>query len=77
MKRAGRVHGVRGLLTLALLSVGALAGIAVRRQVVENQRDTRAAGLVQRLLDADTPQVPDIVEAMRDYRRWVDPSTEE
>ena len=74
MKRAGRVHGVRGVLTFALLSVGVLAGIAVRRQVVENQRDTRAAGLVQRLLDADTPQVPDIVGAMRDYRRWVDPS---
>ena len=72
MKRAGRVHGVRGSLTLALLSVGALAGIAVRRQV-ENQKDARAASLVERLLDADTPQVPDIVGAMRDYRPWVDP----
>ena len=74
MKRAGRVHGVRGVLTLALLTAGVLAGIAVRRQVIENQRATQAAGLVQRLLDADTPQVPDIVAAMADYRRWVDPS---
>ena len=74
MKRAGRVHGVRGVLTFALLTAGVLAGIAVRRQVIENQRATHAAGLVQRLLDADTPQVPDIVEAMRDYRQWVDPS---
>jgi hypothetical protein len=74
MKRAGRVHGVRGLLTCALLTAGALAGIAVRRQVIENQRATQAAGLVQRLLDADTPQVPEIVGAMRDYRRWIDPS---
>ena len=74
MKRAGRVHGVRGVLTFALLTAGVLAGIAVRRQVIENQRATQAAGLVQRLLDADTPQVPDIVGAMRDYRQWVDPS---
>ena len=40
---------------------------------IESQRATQAAGLVERLLDADTPQVPDIVGAMRDYRRWVDP----
>ena len=74
MKRAGRLHGVRGVLTLALLSVGVLVGIAVRRQVIENQRATQAADLVQRVLDADTPQVPDIVGAMRDYRQWVDSS---
>ena len=66
MRRAGRVHGVRSLMTIALLSVGLLAGIAGRRQFIENQRATHAADLVQRLLDADTPQVPDIVGAMQD-----------
>ena len=74
MRRAGRVHGLRGLLTFALLTAGVLAGIAARRQVIENQSSIHAAGLVQRLLDADTPQVPDIVGAMRDYRQWVDSS---
>jgi formylglycine-generating enzyme required for sulfatase activity len=73
MKRAGRVYGLRSVLTLALLAVGILAGIAVRRQVIENQQATQAAGLVQRLLDADTPQVPEVIGAMREYRRWVDP----
>jgi serine/threonine protein kinase/formylglycine-generating enzyme required for sulfatase activity len=72
MKRAGRVHGVRGVLTVALLTAGVLAAIAGRRQVIENRSATRAAGLVQRVLDADTPQVPDIVDAMREYRQWVD-----
>ena len=72
MRRAGRVHGVRGFLTLALLAGAVLAGTAVRRQVIENQQATQAAGLIQRLLDADTPQVPEIVGAMRDYRRWID-----
>jgi len=74
MKRAGRVQGVRGVLTFTLLTVTVIAGITVRRLVIENRRATQAAGLVERLLDADTPQVPDIVMAMHDYRRWVDPS---
>src|SRR5262249_17904910 len=73
MKRAGRVHGVRGFLTCALLTAGALAGIPVRRQSMENQQATQAVGQVQRLLVAAPPQVPEIVGAMRDYRRWVDP----
>ena len=74
MKRAGRVHGLRGVLTFALLTAGLLAGISVRRQVIETQKATQAASLVERLLDAETEQVPDIVGAMHDYRRWVDPS---
>ncbi|MGO9923644.1 MAG: protein kinase domain-containing protein [Isosphaeraceae bacterium] len=74
MKRAGRVHGFRTALTVALVSAGVLAGFVVRRQFVEIQNATQAAGLVQRLLDADTLQVPDIVGVMRDYRQWIVPS---
>ena len=74
MKRAGRVHGVRGVLTFAGLITVVLATIAGYRQGSEAQKKTVAAGLIERLLDADTPQVPDIVEAMRDYRQWVDSS---
>ena len=68
------MYGVRGVLTFALLTALVITGIVVRRQVIENRRATQAAGLVERLLDADTQQVPDIVAAMRDYRQWVDPS---
>ena len=50
-----------------------LAAIGVGREVTANQTATRAAGLIQRLLDADTQQVPDIVAAMREYRPLVDP----
>ena len=74
MNRAGWVHGVRGVLTFALLSAGLLAGTTVRRQVVENQRASHAESLVQGVLDADTTQVPDIVGRMREYRRWVNSS---
>jgi serine/threonine protein kinase/formylglycine-generating enzyme required for sulfatase activity/tetratricopeptide (TPR) repeat protein len=74
MRQGGRFYGARGLLSLALLTGALLAATAVRRQVIEAQQATHAAGLVQRLLDADTRQVHDIVAAMRDYRRWVDPA---
>jgi serine/threonine protein kinase len=74
MKQAKRVHGSRIGLTLILLGAGVLSGIAVRRQVALSQQVTHAAGLVQRLLDADTLQVPEVVGAMREYRQWVDPA---
>ncbi len=74
MKRTGQVRGIRGLLTFALLTALVTTGTAVRRRDIETQRATQANGLVERLLDADTPQVPDIVEAMREYRQWVNPS---
>jgi serine/threonine protein kinase/formylglycine-generating enzyme required for sulfatase activity/tetratricopeptide (TPR) repeat protein len=74
MRRAGRVYGVRTVLTFVLLAAGVIVGIVVHRRVIENQQATHAAGLVQRLLDAHTPQVPEIVSAMRNYRRWIDPS---
>jgi formylglycine-generating enzyme required for sulfatase activity/tetratricopeptide (TPR) repeat protein len=74
MRRAGRLYGIRSVLILALLAGAVLAGTAVRRQVIENQQTAHGAGLVQRLLDADTSQVPEIVGAMRDYRRWIDPA---
>ena len=74
MNRAGRVHGFRGFLTLALLAATVLAGIVVRRQSIETQQATHAADLVERLLVSDTPQVPGIVAAMRDFRKRVDTS---
>ncbi len=73
MKRAGRVHGLRSFVTVALLGAGVVAGLNVRRQVIESQRATKAAGLVESLLDADIAQVPDIVGKMPEFRQWVDP----
>ncbi len=69
--RAGRVHVTRGVLTAAFLIAAAVAAFGVRRQVNENKRDVLAAGLVHRILDADTQQVPEIVTAMRDDRQRI------
>jgi eukaryotic-like serine/threonine-protein kinase len=37
------------------------------------QNLTRAEGFVDSLLNADTLQVPDIIDELREYRRWADP----
>ena len=74
MKRAAQVHGIRSLLSL-LLAVCVVAGVlAVRRRVEDDRKATHAEGLVELVLKANTGQVPGIVDAMRDYRRWVDPA---
>ncbi len=77
MKRAGRVHGLRGLGTAALVAVLITLGLYVREGVAESNRATEAAGLVKQVLKADTAQVPGIVDSMKDYRRWVDPALKE
>ncbi len=74
MNRAGRWHGLRALGSLLFLSAAVAGGLVLQHRVNEDRRAATAAGLVQRLLDADTRQVPDIVAAMRDYRRWIDPA---
>jgi hypothetical protein len=73
MARAGRYHAVRGIVVAVLLAVATFTGLAVRETVVEQRKATEAAGLVQRLLDAETAQVPGVVADLSAYRRWTDP----
>jgi len=73
MARAGKYHALRGMTLGLLLAVAAATGLAIREQVVEQRKATHAAGLVQRLLDADTAQVPGVIGEMAEYRQWTDP----
>jgi hypothetical protein len=73
MRHAGRLHGFRALVLLVIVGGLVAAGMGVRRQVIQEQHKTRAAGLVQQLVNAETPSVPAIITAMEDYRPWVDP----
>ena len=73
MRKAGRVHAVRGLVALLLLVGAAFTGLMIQHQISVDKQATTAVGLVQRLLDADTAQVPEIVGSISDYRRWIDP----
>ena len=74
MKRAGRVHGLRGLGVVAGLVTLVLLGLDIRRRVVEANRETVATGLVDQVVGANIAQVPNIVRSMGGYRRWVDPA---
>ena len=66
MRRAGRVHGLRGL-GLALMFALVLWG------GMEGYGRLRASDLVESLRSCVTSDVPAIVEELSHYRRWADP----
>jgi formylglycine-generating enzyme required for sulfatase activity len=66
--------GSAGIAATLLLAAGATAaGLAIREQVIKRQNEIIARGLVLRLLDANTADVPDIVKDIGPYRGWADP----
>jgi len=66
MKRAGRVHGLRTLGLVMLISLITWGGI-------EGYGTLRALALVESLQKVGTPDVPAIVTQLSGYRRWADP----
>src|SRR5262249_16511669 len=66
MAKAGRYHAVRGLVAAVLLVLFSWGGY-------EAFGTLKANALRDRLLDANTLDVPIIVKDMRGYRRWLDP----
>ncbi len=73
MAKAGAYHAVRGFAVGVLSAVAVVTGLAVERQVVEQRKAAQAIGLVKRVLDAETAQVPGIVAEMAGYRKGTDP----
>ncbi|MFI5457893.1 MAG: protein kinase, partial [Isosphaerales bacterium] len=63
MKRAGRVHVLRGLGLAFLIALAAWGGI-------EGYGTLRAAALVESLRTANTTRVPALIDQLRSYRRW-------
>jgi eukaryotic-like serine/threonine-protein kinase len=66
MVQAGRYHTVRGLVLLVVL---ALVGWGA----FQGHGTLKAHALLDRLLDANTNEVPTIVDDMGSYRRWLNP----
>ncbi len=66
MRRASRYHVVRGLTLAALLALLAWSGY-------EGFGRLEARALRDRLLNANTADVPAVVADMSPYRRWLDP----
>jgi SpoVK/Ycf46/Vps4 family AAA+-type ATPase len=73
MRRAGRYHGTRAAVLGVVLAALTVLGLGIRDRVVESNRQTEAAGLVRRLLDAEVSGVPQAVRAIEGQRRWTDP----
>jgi formylglycine-generating enzyme required for sulfatase activity/tRNA A-37 threonylcarbamoyl transferase component Bud32 len=72
MRKAGRLHAVRGVALAVLLAVGLVTGLALADRVAEQDRQTRADGLVDALLSSDLPQVPGLIDQLEPYRPWAD-----
>jgi formylglycine-generating enzyme required for sulfatase activity len=74
MRRAGRYHLLRGAFLAVAVAALTVAALTIRDRVAEQQNEAHAAGLVRGLLDADTAQVPALIDELgRGYRRWADP----
>ncbi len=73
MAKGGRFHGGRLGIAAAFLIALTCGGFAIFRQVEESRKADHAAALVERLLVADTAEVPAIVQELDGYRRWSDP----
>lgn len=64
MRKAGGYHAVRGLVVAVALAVIGWGGY-------ETHGTLKASALRDRLLDANTNDVPTIVQDMASYRRWI------
>ncbi len=73
MQRSSRHLVVRTAVLAVFLAIFTIVGFEAWRQVVEQRRTVQATGLVNRLLDADTTQVPAIIAEMAEHRDGVDP----
>ena len=66
MKRAGRVHGVRGLTLATVLILLGWGGYEVNGRL-------KAQMLRDKLLGSPLADVPGIIGELKPYRRWIDP----
>ena len=84
MSKAGRYHGSRASLAMILLLVAGLTGMGIRRVALNEQARireesrklqmaTRAEGLVDALVQADTANVSNIIQELADCRPWANP----
>ena len=72
MRKATRYHVMRGVVVALLVFAGAFWGFQLY-----TRQTTYLAGLADRLVDAETEQVPTIIRELEGHRRWVDPKLAE
>jgi serine/threonine protein kinase/formylglycine-generating enzyme required for sulfatase activity len=72
MRQATRHHALRGAVLAATVAIGVVLGLAVRHRLVEQYRQAKADDLVQSLLHAELPRVPEVIDQIGPYRDWAD-----
>ncbi len=77
MRKAARLHRLRGLGMAFLVGTLIAGGSYVRNQIAESKRMTEAKSLVTEVLTVKTHRVPRIVGLMTDYRHWVNSALKE
>jgi formylglycine-generating enzyme required for sulfatase activity len=77
MSKAARHYGVRLGALGVLLVLMAAAGVRFRNQLIQENQETHARGLVKRVLDADIARVPEGIKEMAGFREWTDPLLQE
>ena len=73
MAVAGRHHLKRGMVSGLLLSVASISVMAVIRKIDDQQNLTKAEGLVQSVMHANTSQVPAILDKLAPFKKWAVP----
>lgn len=73
MARAGRVHGVRSVIVLAVACMVVAVSVGFTRQERERRNQAESKQLVDGLLTADTALVGGTIEKLKDFRSWADP----
>jgi formylglycine-generating enzyme required for sulfatase activity len=73
MRSAFRYHALRGTALALLLSLLLGGGLATWSQLRDQRHADHAAVLVRQLLQADTAQVPDLLQEVAEYRTRADP----
>jgi hypothetical protein len=73
MRKTRQYHAVRSAAVCILLALATFTGLTIRERVEEQRKASHAAGLVKSLRNADTAEVPAIVDEMAGYRKWAEP----
>ena len=73
MRQAGRFHGVRAVMGLAVVVLLMTAGVSIQQRIADKNERTRTEGLVTGLQNADIGQVANITTALLKLKDLAEP----
>ena len=73
MSRADHLHRLRVMVAGMVCAIVLVVGLTIQERVITHSQQVYAQGLKNTILNAETSQVPAIVNDMAVHRKWVDP----